>query len=177
MYGLPETLVVDREPHLVSGDLADACGPLGIHLDPTPVRRPWFKGAIERQFRTQNTGLVHGLPGTTFSHVLARGEYDAAGMACISLTRFREMLHVYLMDVYGQEWNREVGGVAAQRWPGVGGPSTRARLCGHDPHGQRVPGPRLHNHHCVATGLRSQPLPVQPMRACPGAPLRLVPPV
>jgi len=116
VYGLPETLVVDREPHLVGGDLGDACGPLGIHLDPTPVRRPWFKGAIERQFRTQNTGLVHGLPGTTFSNVLARGEYDAEGLACISLTRFREMLHVYLLDVYGQEWNRGVGGVPAQRW-------------------------------------------------------------
>ncbi len=116
VYGLPETLVVDREPHLVSGDLADACGQLGIYLDPTPVRRPWFKGAIERQFRTQNTGLVHGLPGTTFSNVLARGEYDAEGMACIALTRFREILHVYLLDVYGQEWNRGVGGVPAQRW-------------------------------------------------------------
>ncbi len=116
VYGLPETLVVDREPHLVSGDLADACGPLGIHLDPTPVRRPWFKGAIERQFRTHNTGLVHGLPGTTFSNVLARGEYDAEGLACISLTRFREILHVYLLDVYGQEWNRGVEGVPAQRW-------------------------------------------------------------
>ncbi len=116
VYGLPETLVVDRAPHLVGGDLADACGPLGIHLDPTPVRRPWFKGAIERQFRTHNTGLVHGLPGTTFSHVLARGEYDAEGMACISLTRFREILHVYLLDVYGQEWNRGVEGVPAQRW-------------------------------------------------------------
>jgi len=116
VYGLPETLVVDREPHLVSGDLGDACGPLGIHLDPTPVRRPWFKGAIERQFRTHNTGLVHGLPGTTFSNVLARGEYDVEGLACISLTRFREMLHVYLLDVYGQEWNRGVEGVPAQRW-------------------------------------------------------------
>jgi len=116
VYGLPETLVVDRAPHLVGGDLDDACGPLGIHLDPTPVKRPWFKGAIERQFRTHNTGLVHGLPGTTFSNVLARGEYDAEGMACISLTRFREMLHVYLLDVYGQEWNRGVEGVPAQRW-------------------------------------------------------------
>jgi len=115
-YGLPETLVVDREPHLVSGDLADACGQLGIHLDPTPVKQPWFKGAIERQFRTHNTGLVHGLPGTTFSNVLARGEYDAEGLACISLTRFREILHVYLLDVYGQEWNRGVEGVPAQRW-------------------------------------------------------------
>ena len=115
-YGLPETLVVDRAPHLVGGDLEDACGQLGIVLEPSPAGRPWFKGAIERQFRTHNTGLVHGLPGTTFSNVLARGEYDAEGMACISLARFREILHVYLLDVYGQEWNRGVGGVPAQRW-------------------------------------------------------------
>ena len=115
-YGLPETLVVDRAPHLVGGDLADACGPLGIALEPSPVKRPWFKGAIERQFRTHNTGLVYGLPGTTFSNILVRGEYDAEGLACISLTRFREILHVYLLDVYGQEWNRGVGGVPVQRW-------------------------------------------------------------
>jgi len=116
VYGLPETLVVDRAPHLVGGDLEDACGQLGIRLELSPAGRPWFKGAIERQFRTQNTGLVHGLPGTTFSHVLERGEYDAEGMACISLTRFREMLHVYLLDVYGQEWNRGMGGVPAAWW-------------------------------------------------------------
>jgi len=116
VYGLPETLVVDRAPHLVGGDLGDACGQLGIHLDPSPAKHPWFKGAIERQFRTHNTGLVHGLPGTTFSNVLERGEYDSAGMACISLTRFREILHVYLLDVYGQDWNRGVGGVPATRW-------------------------------------------------------------
>jgi len=116
VYGLPETLVVDRAPHLVGGDLGDACGQLGIALDPSPAKHPWFKGAIERQFRTHNTGLVHGLPGTTFSNVLARGEYDSAGMACISLARFREILHVYLLDVYGQDWNRGVGGVPATRW-------------------------------------------------------------
>jgi len=89
VYGLPETLVVDRAPHLVGGDLADACGQLGIVLEPSPAGRPWFKGAIERQFRTHNTGLVHGLPGTTFSNVLQRGEYDAAGMACINAVERR----------------------------------------------------------------------------------------
>jgi len=116
VYGLPEVLVVDHAPHLVGGDLGDACAQLGIHLDPSPAKHPWFKGAIERQFRTHNTGLVHGLPGTTFSNVLERGEYDSAGMACISLTRFREILYVYLLDVYGQDWNRGVGGVPATRW-------------------------------------------------------------
>ena len=114
--GLPETLVVDHAPHLVGDDLRDACGQLGVHLDPTPVKRPWFKGAIERQFRTHNTGLVHGLPGTTFSNVLQRGDYDPARHACISLARFWEILHLYLLDVYAQDWREGLGAVPAQRW-------------------------------------------------------------
>ncbi len=116
VHGLPEMLVVDHAPHFVGADLRDACGQLGISLDPTPVRRPWFKGAIERQFRTHNTGLIHTLPGTTFSNVVQRGDYDAAGHACISLTRFWEILHVYLLDVYAQDWHTGVRAVPAQRW-------------------------------------------------------------
>lgn len=116
VYGLPETLVVDNAPHLVGRDLADACAQLGVALAPTPVRRPWFKGAIERQFRTHNTGLIHTLPGTTFSNVLQRGAYDAAGAACISLARFWEILHVYLLDFYARDWHAGVGGVPAIRW-------------------------------------------------------------
>ncbi len=116
VYGLPETLVVDNARHLIGRDLRDACGQLGIALDPAPVRRPWFKGAVERQFRTHNTGLVHTLPGTTFSNVLQRGDYDAAGHACISLTRFGEILHLYLLDLYAQQWHTGVGGTPAALW-------------------------------------------------------------
>jgi putative transposase len=125
VYGLPERLVADNAKHLVGHDLRDACAQLGIVLDFAPVRRPWFKGAIERQFRTHNTGLVHTLPGTTFSNVLARGDYDPSRHACISLQRFWEILHVYLLDVYAQSWHQKTGdtpgqsgggGVPAKRW-------------------------------------------------------------
>ena len=116
VYGLPEVLVVDHAPHLIGADLTDACGQLGIRLDPAPVQRPWFKGAIERQFRTHNTGLVHTLPGTTFSSILQRGDYDSARHACISLARFWEILHLYLLDVYAQDWHDGIAAVPAQRW-------------------------------------------------------------
>jgi len=116
VHGVPETLVVDHARHLIGADLRDACGQLGIRFEPAPVRRPWFKGAIERQFRTHNTGLIHTLPGTTFSNVLQRGDYDAVGHACISLTRFWEILHVYLLDFYAQDAHRGVAGTPARRW-------------------------------------------------------------
>ena len=116
VYGLPELLVVDNAPHLVGADLHDACAQLAIRLDPAPVCRPWFKGAIERQFRTHNSGLVHTLPGTTFSNVLQRGDHDSERHACISLARFWEILHIYLLDVYSQDWHDGVTAVPAQRW-------------------------------------------------------------
>ena len=116
VYGVPETLVVDNAAHLIGADLADACAQLGIDLAPAPVMRPWFKGAIERQFRTHNTGLVHTLPGTTFSNVLQRGAYDSERAACISLTRFWEILHIYLLDFYAQDGHDGMRLIPAKRW-------------------------------------------------------------
>jgi putative transposase len=116
VYGLPETLVVDNAAHLIGADLADACAQLGIILAPAPVKRPWFKGAIERQFRTHNTGLIHTLPGSTFSHLLQRGDYDPVRDACISLTRFWEILHIYLLDFYAQDGHVGMRLMPAKQW-------------------------------------------------------------
>jgi len=115
-YGLPETLVVDHGPEFVGRDLEDACAQLGIMIDTMPVCRPWFKGSIERSFRTTNTGLIHTLPGTTFSNVVERGEYDSVRHACISLATFWRLLHIFLLDVYAQRWHAGVEGIPARRW-------------------------------------------------------------
>jgi putative transposase len=115
-YGLPETLVVDNAPELTGRDLAEACAQLGMLLDPAPVKAPWFKGSIERHFRTNNTGLIHTLPGATFSNVVARGDYDPAQHACLSLRAFWELLHVFLLDVYAQQWHKGINAIPARRW-------------------------------------------------------------
>jgi len=108
---------VARRPHSIQRSYSLRKRSLHEHghpLEPSPAGRPWFEGAIERQCRTHNMGLVRGLPRTTFSNVLEKGEHDlkdlvergeddAEGTACISLTRFEEIPHVYLLDVYGQE--------------------------------------------------------------------------
>jgi len=120
VYGLPEVLVVDNGRQYICSDLEDACGQLGIILEQMPVKKAWFKGRIERFFRTNNTGLIHGLPGTTFSNILERGDYDSSQHACISLTGFMELLHVFLLDVYAQDWHEGVGGgsggIPAKLW-------------------------------------------------------------
>jgi putative transposase len=115
-FGLPETLVIDNGKEFIGRDLDDACGQLGIILERMPVRTPWFKGSVERFFRTNNTGLIHTLPGTTFSNVLERGDYDVFQHACISLSAFWKILHLFLLDIYAQRWHEGVGGLPAKVW-------------------------------------------------------------
>jgi putative transposase len=120
-FGIPEVLVVDNAIEL-HRDLELACLQLGIELQHMPVRTPWFKGSIERWFRTLNEDLIHSTPGTTFSHFLERGDYDSQKHACITLDRLWELLHVWIVDVYTQEVHSGVGGrprgkgIPAQLW-------------------------------------------------------------
>lgn len=116
VYGLPETLIVDGGREFIGDDLTEACGMLGIILERMPVQTPWFKGSIERFFKTQNTGLIHILPGSTFSHVLDRGDYASEYHACISLEAFRQLLHVFLIDIYAQDWHSSKECIPAKRW-------------------------------------------------------------
>jgi putative transposase len=108
-FGIPEVLVVDNAIEL-DRDLELACLQLGIELQHMPVRKPWFKGSIERWFRTLNTDLIHVTPGTTFSHFLERGDYQSQKHACITLDRLWELLHLWIVDVYTQEIRSGVGG-------------------------------------------------------------------
>ncbi|AZN40414.1 DDE-type integrase/transposase/recombinase [Paenibacillus albus] len=79
-YGLPELLVTDRGKDFMSSHLDDACAQLNIKLEHTPGRSPWYKGAVERHFRTLNQQLVHKIPGTTFSNIFDKGDYDPKKM-------------------------------------------------------------------------------------------------
>jgi putative transposase len=115
-YGLPDLLIVDNAKEMIGSDLLAACGQLGITLECMPVRTPWFKGHIERFFRTNNTGLIHTLPGTTFSNILDRGDYDVFQHACISLKAFIKLLHIFLLDVYAQSMHEGLGAIPAHRW-------------------------------------------------------------
>ncbi|MBK7916630.1 MAG: hypothetical protein IPJ94_10285 [Chloroflexi bacterium] len=65
-----------------SADLKNALAELGIIREEMPKETPWFKGSIERYFRSVNQRLLKGKPGYTFENVLALGDYDAQKRCC-----------------------------------------------------------------------------------------------
>lgn len=116
-YGVPETLVVDQGKEMLGRDLEEACLHLGIKLVHNPGRSPWMKGSIERWFGTLNTDMVHALPGTTFSHVLQRGDYRSEHVACVTLDGLWVLLHRWIVEVYTREYRRgSVQGVPVKLW-------------------------------------------------------------
>jgi putative transposase len=114
--GIPNTLIVDNGKEFIGTDLQDACYSLGIELDQMPVETPHFKAAVERMFETTNTGVLHKLPGTTFSNLGQRGDYRSEGEACITLDDLMKILHIFLLDIYAENYHRGLGDVPARRW-------------------------------------------------------------
>jgi putative transposase len=68
VQGKPRRVGVDNGPEFHSQAFERGCAQHGIAIDWRPPGRPHFGGVIERVIGTL-MGLVHGLPGTTFSNV------------------------------------------------------------------------------------------------------------
>lgn len=115
-YGLMETLAIDRGRVFIGHDTSEACAEQGISLDVMESRSPWLKAHIERFIRSNNQGLVHYLPGTTFSNIIARGDYDPMKHACITLSAFRRIQYIYLLDIYAQKKHTGLRGIPARYW-------------------------------------------------------------
>lgn len=116
IYGVPQAIRIDNGRAYRNRHLKDACASLGITLMYTPVRTPQYKGGIERLLGTINTGVIHTLPGTTFSGISQRGDYDSVAMSCLSLDELFQVLVIWLVDVYMQSWHRGLEGIPARRW-------------------------------------------------------------
>lgn len=115
-YGLPELLVMDNGKEFRSKHLEEACLQLGIETYYCPVKMPWYKGAVERHFRTINQQLIHQTPGTTFSNTVKKGDYDSTKKASIRFKALLEIFHKWLIDEYAQEYNSGVRGAPAVLW-------------------------------------------------------------
>lgn len=115
-YGVPELIVVDNGPEFYSRHFEDGCLQLGIGVHYAPPKMGQFKGTEERWFRTQNQQLLHGQPGTTFSNVIDRADYDPKKNAVISYKALEEMAHTFIVDVYHRREHRGLGDVPARVW-------------------------------------------------------------
>jgi len=115
-YGLPEVLVVDNAKQYYSRSFDEACLQLGIITQYAPIRHPYYKPSVERMFGTLNKRLLHQIPGTTFSNIAEKWDYDPKKNALVSMQTLDELLHTSIIDVYHRSIHRGIGDVPARRW-------------------------------------------------------------
>jgi putative transposase len=105
-HGVMRELVVDNGAEFHSNSLENACFTLGIEMHYSARKTPWFKGKIERFQGTLNRAIAHGNPGTTFSNIFEKEEYDPSKHAIIRLSILKEITHKWIVDVYHQKPHR-----------------------------------------------------------------------
>lgn len=115
-HGIPAELLVDNGSEFHSHSLEQACLNFGIEIHYAPRKTGAFKGKIERFQKTMNDGVARGVPGTTFSNIFEKEDYDPAKQAVIGFRRFKEILNIWIVDVYHQKPHRALGSSPAAVW-------------------------------------------------------------
>lgn len=80
---------VDNGKDLISAAIQRGCEEHGIRLIRRPVGSPHYGGHIERLMGSLMS-IIHGLPGTTFSNVKEKGDYDSERKATLTLMELHE---------------------------------------------------------------------------------------
>lgn len=99
IWGKPRVIYVDNGAEFHSEALRRGCAQHGIELRYRPMGEPQYGGIIERLIGTFMQH-IHTLPGTTFSNIKERGEYDSDGKAILTLSELEQWLTLVIVGQY-----------------------------------------------------------------------------
>ena len=115
VWGRPHKVHVDNGPDFRSDSLKQSCDMHSIDLEFRPVKQPRYGGHIER---LQGTLLkeIHDIPGTTFSSVAERGEYDSEKNAIMTKDEFERQLIKLICNEYHRRKHSALGMPPLRMW-------------------------------------------------------------
>lgn len=99
IWGVPDSLYVDNGADFHSEALKRGCEAHGIAINYRPGGQPHYGGIVERVIGTL-MGLIHGLPGTTFSNIAEKGSYDSEKKAILTLLELERWFAVAITQYY-----------------------------------------------------------------------------
>ncbi|GFO59108.1 transposase [Geomonas silvestris] len=115
VWGIPQKIFVDNGPDFRSNNFERSCLTYGITLEFRPVKTPRYGGHIERMLGTL-LREIHDLPGTTFSSLKERSDYDSEKHAALTKSEFEEWLVTLICKVYHQRMHSGIGMSPLRKW-------------------------------------------------------------
>lgn len=116
-HGIMLRLIMDNGQEFHSSSLGKVGKKLNIDMQFTGRKTPWWKGIVERLIGSINREIAHGNPGTTFSNIFEKDDYDPVKNAVISLDSLKVVLHKWIADVYHQKPHSSLDGFSpAEMW-------------------------------------------------------------
>ena len=115
-FGVPRRLITDHGRDFKSISMEEAKVALDFELKHAPPRKPWFKGKIERWFRTLEDQIIHTIPGTVLSKWEDRKFYDSEEFAVLTIHEVNWIVAKWVIDVYHHTQHSKIGRSPAQAW-------------------------------------------------------------
>ncbi len=115
VWGFPETIHVDNGADFRAEAVKKAGLAHGINIEFRPVGRANFGGHIERVIGTL-MHEIHNLPGTTFSNIKQRGEYDSDANASMTFFEFEKWLVTFITKIYHKRVHNSLSLTPEQQW-------------------------------------------------------------
>lgn len=111
IYGKMQKIHVDNAKEFRGNMLRRACQQHGIILEFRPKGCPNYGPDVERAFRTFMQE-AHEIPGTTFSNIQQKLDYNSEGKACMTLPELNLWFSYYVLYCYHNMPHRGISKVA-----------------------------------------------------------------
>jgi putative transposase len=114
-YGKPENIRLDNAKINDSRDFEELCSFLNIGLQFCEVRSGFQKGTVEGDFHNMDMKIFHANEGTLLPSD-ERDQYDPTEKACISMRGLYKIIHIWMVQLRANNYNRGRRGVPAHLW-------------------------------------------------------------
>jgi putative transposase len=110
-WGVMKKIHTDNAKEFRGTMLGRAAIQYGIIQEHRPKGRPHFGGHVERAFRTHMAEIHNELPGTTFSNVRFKRDYDSEARAVMTLDALEHWFTLFILGVYHQNPHSGIAGL------------------------------------------------------------------
>lgn len=114
-FGMMRTLNMDNAGEFRSEDFIPFQAEYNVEISWRPVGTPEYGGHIERLAKTLND-KIHDEPGSTFSDINARGDFDSEGTACYTIDEIERWLTHLITRIYHEEKHSSLGMSPRQKY-------------------------------------------------------------